>query len=251
MHKPEILQTPIHFVSEMTEPDKIEALADENEIDHNKDINVDDIQEFQDALFKCLTCKAVFKTEGSWSSHQKLAHDNVLPDFICDLCQKGFNNANDVNRHVREVHQKRAYVCQLCGTRFSRKYNCKDHLKKKHSTSDQSLILDEGAPETEQEQELVEQQEPMDVAQEEVVVTEKATDEGHLKCDKCDFKFNSAYFMHQHFEQVHGISVTVKNSGHSDVTCQTCQAPFKSQVKHLYLWTDFQFLFRARCPKSA
>jgi hypothetical protein len=46
-----------------------------------------------------------------------------------------------------------------------------------------------------------------------------------LKCEKCDFSFKSPYFMHQHFEQVHGIFTQIEST--EDLfLCQICSAPF-------------------------
>ena len=43
-----------------------------------------------------------------------------------------------------------------------------------------------------------------------------------LKCEKCDFTFKSPFYMHQHFEQVHGVSPILSEENQ----CFLCSAPF-------------------------
>ena len=43
-----------------------------------------------------------------------------------------------------------------------------------------------------------------------------------LKCEKCDFTFKSPFYMHQHFEQVHGVSPILSEANQ----CFLCSAPF-------------------------
>merc|ERR1719510_2175107 len=62
-------------------------------------------------------------------------------------------------------------------------------------------------------------------------MTDTTANEIILRCDKCDFEFKSAYYMHQHFEQVHGVTPDLTLS---DYQCHHCSAPFNSQetLKH-------------------
>ena len=41
-------------------------------------INVEDIEEFQNSLLKCLPCKAVFLNEKYWNNHQSTVHSKGI-----------------------------------------------------------------------------------------------------------------------------------------------------------------------------
>ncbi len=251
------------------------TVSDELPVSDNvPEVNVDEIQEFQDAVFKCLICKAVFSSESSWTKHNVRVHSEVKEENMkCDYCSKTFSNANDVSRHVKEVHYRKTYSCGLCSSKFSRRYNCREHLKKKHQTEDENFILDDELYETVEDKQVenlanqdekdgdttmndINDTEKTDIVQDvvitgvppaeamEVIVQEAPAEESEntadnrqvlevdqLRCDNCDFTFSSHFFMHQHFQLVHGTNVDIRGAGSSqDFVCPTCNAPFKSQV---------------------
>jgi DNA-directed RNA polymerase subunit RPC12/RpoP len=80
------------------------------------------------ALYKCLTCKAVFLNDLAWEEHQKLVHSDeaAAAQIGCDLCDKIYASIYELNRHVKEIHAKsKIFTCSLCSSTFTRKYNCR------------------------------------------------------------------------------------------------------------------------------
>ena len=177
--------------------------------------------------------------------------------------QNIFCGVYELKRHVKEVHDKggKVFKCSLCNSSFSRKYNCRDHLKKKHQSQDEAHII-ETKEEIEQtilpdivakEEDVTNVTEALKLSESKVIVTHVKEEDVvitqvpetvtvvttsvtpadvKLKCDKCEFTFKSPYFMHQHFEQVHGIVTEVTDE--SVTSCHICNRTFTTQegLKH-------------------
>ena len=84
------------------------------------------------------------------------------------------------------------------------------------------------------------------------------TPEDDLKCEKCNFTFKSAFFMHQHFEKFHGITPIVNTSVQgttSKTICSICSAPFatpdtlQQHIKYVHEKCEKTFLCE-KCDHS-
>ena len=91
-------------------------------------INVENVEEFQKSLWKCLPCKAVFIDEEFWNQHMTSQHDQDS-EIICDKCtttNKTFSSINELKRHNQEIHEKNKFFqCPKCEATFTRKYTCR------------------------------------------------------------------------------------------------------------------------------
>ena len=81
-----------------------------------------------------------------------------------------------------------------------------------HATSDETIVMT--ASEILEEQILDIQETVISISSNDNVIVVKESTENSvkpnnpedLKCEKCNFIFKSAFFMHQHFEKLHGIT---------------------------------------------
>ena len=247
----------VHDIEDVTLIIDTTALEEDKEEVQNESvtkcdiINVEDIETFQKALHKCLACKCILHSQEHWTNHQNEAHSEA-PSIRCDQCNKNYSTVYELKRHVKEVHDKggKVFQCSLCNSKFSRKYNCRDHLKKKHQSQDESHIIE--TKEEIKEEDLLSvtnvtealklseskvivthvKEEDVIIAQVPETVTSVTKADVKLKCDKCEFTFKSSYFMHQHFEQVHGIVTEVTDE--SVTSCHICNRTFTTQegLKH-------------------
>ncbi|GBN78739.1 B lymphocyte-induced maturation protein 1 [Araneus ventricosus] len=49
--------------------------------------------------------------------------------FSCDVCNKGFSQKGDLNKHHLTHRNERPYSCDVCGTKYSQKVNLKRHYR--------------------------------------------------------------------------------------------------------------------------
>ncbi|KAF7284985.1 hypothetical protein GWI33_012766 [Rhynchophorus ferrugineus] len=56
--------------------------------------------------------------------------------FSCDYCGKDYNNLNTLRTHkYQDCRKFKTHVCSHCHTYFTRKYDMKKHIMKKHADS--------------------------------------------------------------------------------------------------------------------
>ncbi|CAH2240296.1 zinc finger protein 98-like [Pararge aegeria] len=78
--------------------------------------------------FECVPCGRRFISQSSLDVHM-LRHTKNRP-FVCELCDKDFQQNIGLVHHKRRVHDKeRTHMCQICSKRFFRKYNLQLHLR--------------------------------------------------------------------------------------------------------------------------
>ena len=63
------------------------------------------------------------KITGKHSSHTKIDHPHKRPE-----CMKTYLHQQDLNRHIRTVHDLVKYTCTRCLCSFIRQYNLTEHL---------------------------------------------------------------------------------------------------------------------------
>lgn len=77
---------------------------------------------------ECLLCNYILKTAQKLDSHMK-AHFQA-PDFICELCGKGFSKKENLKLHKNmHANKNNSYSCDLCAKVFKYKENLKRHFK--------------------------------------------------------------------------------------------------------------------------
>ena len=79
----------------------------------------------------CGDCQAWFKV-GTNAAHRKLMHSKT---FICDVCGKEFQRAQELKRHGL-VHSAPTKSCHQCGKKFKQKTSLQRHLLYVHETVD-------------------------------------------------------------------------------------------------------------------
>lgn len=118
-----------------------------------------------DNSYECRLCKTSFKDGESARDHFLIVHSKNMP-FICDICFKIFNRQNSLTCHLRShknldstlplfkcekykrcdkafrtlenlhAHERSheiKYTCEQCNLSMYRRYNYKEHLKRKHN----------------------------------------------------------------------------------------------------------------------
>lgn len=64
---------------------------------------------------------------------------------MCDVCQKGFTNSSDMNKHKMTHSDVRFYQCVVCVKRyFTQKVHLKKHLSTYHQDGDFDELLQQG-----------------------------------------------------------------------------------------------------------
>ena len=83
-------------------------------------------------VYPCDQCDASFPVRMSLSNHKRLKHGDAK-QFNCEKCVYTSNKKENLQQHVRSVHEKVKETCETCGKNFSDKPNLNKHIKNKHS----------------------------------------------------------------------------------------------------------------------
>ena len=90
----------------------------------------------KERFIHCNDCKKNFPRKDQLDAHIKTVHQNIRPHCCKEGgCSKAFALKKDLVKHVRGVHLKeRNYVCEEegCGKVFCTKFNLERHLKAVH-----------------------------------------------------------------------------------------------------------------------
>ena len=79
----------------------------------------------------CEICKKSFTRKQNVEKHVKTVHEN-MKDFECNPCEKRFSLKNHLETHFKLVHEKiKAYKCSFCAKSFGQNWTltgllCKD-----------------------------------------------------------------------------------------------------------------------------
>ncbi|PNS19881.1 hypothetical protein CAC42_7848 [Sphaceloma murrayae] len=78
--------------------------------------------------YDCETCDYAFRTASARDRHQ--AETNHYEDRHCKSCDRYFQNANNLNQHLKSnVHQGATVPCPFCGTTFTTASGVSHHLE--------------------------------------------------------------------------------------------------------------------------
>jgi hypothetical protein len=58
---------------------------------------------------------------------------------VCSQCRRSYAQRQGLTRHIREAHDPS--TCLLCGSKWGRRYQYRNHLKTKHRGVDPDIIL--------------------------------------------------------------------------------------------------------------
>ena len=111
--------------------------------------------------FFCEKCKKNFSTQGNLQTHIKNIHENNRPfkctfpnctkayvclgklyvherthtglkPFVCQICQKSFNEKGNLKSHLKFHSEIRPFKCSLCDKRYKTNGHLKDHIDIEH-----------------------------------------------------------------------------------------------------------------------
>ena len=111
--------------------------------------------------FFCEKCSKYFSTSGNLRTHIMIIHDNYRPfkctfpnctkkyatisklvaherthtgikPFICQICQKSFNEKGNLKAHLKFHSEIRPFKCPLCDKRYKSNVHLKDHIRIQH-----------------------------------------------------------------------------------------------------------------------
>lgn len=84
--------------------------------------------------WQCHVCDKEYSSKLTLNQHL-ITHSPSLIRYWCDNCHKGFYDKSKYKSHVRSHAKKAEHICNICGKKFSTKFNlqrhekCKEHLE--------------------------------------------------------------------------------------------------------------------------
>lgn len=72
--------------------------------------------------WKCYVCDKEYSSKLTLNQHL-ITHSPSLIRYWCDTCHKGFYDKSKYNSHVRSHAKKAEHICNICGKKFSTKFN--------------------------------------------------------------------------------------------------------------------------------
>lgn len=98
--------------------------------------------------FKCKECDFQAKDLKGLNFHTS-SHHSITKNFICNICQKGFNALQSMKTHqlthIDETEKnilKSQYKCVTCGGGFLSKSNLKFHIRNQHEDQREIFVCD-------------------------------------------------------------------------------------------------------------
>ncbi|XP_065346724.1 transcriptional repressor CTCF-like [Cloeon dipterum] len=91
-----------------------------------------------DMAFQCsnFLCVAVFTSQAELDAHYQANHAKAdsLKSFQCDKCEFRCNNWNNLDRHVRHMHEEKTVRCFVCSKMFPSERAMSTHVNDSHLT---------------------------------------------------------------------------------------------------------------------
>ncbi|XP_058167405.1 zinc finger protein OZF-like [Anopheles ziemanni] len=129
----EILEFYKRLVCEICDPEKMQAGEPAIEYSNLKDLNrhMRKLHGQEMGHVKCPMCDKKFRSRIKLLEHKDM---HLNPDrFRCNQCNEIYQNMEE---HVKNKHQERAYCCEDCGKRFPTKSRLTAHIRKMHTAKD-------------------------------------------------------------------------------------------------------------------
>ena len=80
------------------------------------------VENMKEPKKKCLQCGQSFTR---LKRHVKTVHEQVR-DFECQQCDKAYSMKDDLNKHIKRVHNLKRHKCSVCQNVYSSKVKLKD-----------------------------------------------------------------------------------------------------------------------------
>lgn len=78
--------------------------------------NHQNLSNLQDYKFKCNLCPKFYASRNDFNNHMLMVH-SALRHKICKACSKGFVTGAHLDRHMKERHGERQFLCSFEGCR--------------------------------------------------------------------------------------------------------------------------------------
>ena len=79
---------------------------------------------------ECDVCEKVFRQAGDLQRHVRI-HTNEKP-YKCDVCEKRFRHSSGLKYHMRIHTNEKPYQCDVCEKRFRISSNLRRHVRTQH-----------------------------------------------------------------------------------------------------------------------
>lgn len=180
-----------------------------------KDNHVKNIHENrEDNQIGCEYCENIFHSKAALWYHVQRHHE-ARQDLQCKYCDKSFIMKQNLDVHVKSVHNYNIVKCDICEQSFSRQSNLTCHYKYVHDVVDNYLIMDDGL-----EAQYFECEECAFESRYEKVVRRHTisvhNNQRDFKCTECEYVCNRMDNLSRHIKTQHGSS---SDSIHS---CKEC-----------------------------
>ena len=84
---------------------------------------------------ECQVCQKSFKSESNFQRHMKTHYG----PFACTYCDEIFKVKEELNEHVKELHQQRLHTCKVCNAEYFSFGKLMSHMKNMHSEDKQTV----------------------------------------------------------------------------------------------------------------
>ena len=93
--------------------------------------NDDHKENSQNNLIECSICRKVLSDKNNLKKHVDVVHFNIRNyNCLLDTCGKRFISRNDLNDHIRAVHEKKKdFICHTCGQALSTRHGLRIHMR--------------------------------------------------------------------------------------------------------------------------
>lgn len=189
-------------------------------------------------LYLCDICQKTFQNAAKLTKHQQL-HGGSSP-FKCEECKKTFTTKFKLLRHTLIHSDRKQFSCTVCERTFHRKDHLKNHIKV-HSPSKTLYICEKPNCRKEYTSHLSYKKH----------LALHAAEEGSLECQICSKVFATKDDILYHLK-IHAGSRTVKNPNEKKYTCDHCDRKFftrKDVRRHLVVHTGMRDFLCQYCPQ--
>jgi KRAB domain-containing zinc finger protein len=112
------------------------AVAKESTLARHLNVHYRKGQISDERNFCCAVCGKTYKTKAILKQHS-ICHSEKK--FKCNICEKSFNQQNNLDTHLNYHHDKKQFQCSLCDAKFNSRSNVNYHEKKFHPDGSKEL----------------------------------------------------------------------------------------------------------------
>ncbi|XP_045454254.1 zinc finger protein 814-like [Melitaea cinxia] len=104
-----------------------EVTLDDNNLDETEKSLSLTKEEDSDGSFYCKVCNKSFQQAMQLQNHMR--NHRAERRFVCTYCNKAFSQSNNLRAHLRIHTNERPYKCQECGKAFTQVTNLNNHVR--------------------------------------------------------------------------------------------------------------------------